>query len=959
MADQIVMRSLWGGLFCVLLFFAKTFPLQAESIQTRFLVYYGQKISSDHLKNVDIAILDPDSMDPRPLQNGRTRFYGYISVGEAEEYRFYWPIVSQKKMTLEPNPNWPGAHLVDIRSQEWQDILLNRVIPRILDKGYDGLFLDTIDVPIMLEETDPEKYADSVHSLVTFVRSLKQKYPQAGIIPNNGLAVLDQIAPLIDGIVVEDLYTRYDFRNKKSIQTPQKETSYKEIFLDRFLKEHSKPVLNILYEKSPNTKLALDGIHRSESRGYSWYLTTVDLMNWGTFLSEKSDTSMKRKILSLYDQRVYPDPFHSRIHQIAEMPLNHLGMEVVHRPIQDPYPTLDDMKEFRGILTWFDDKDAITEPVSYCNWLAQQMNEGRKVVILENPGFFIPEKENPPPACREMFRTMGVEYRGGYTKNPYFMEMVSKDPKMVEFERPLDLTEELQMSLYHLIDPKGRSYLQIRRQDMDEEKPSDLVWTTPAGGGAHASFVTYQNRELEKVHWRLNPFLFFEKAFGLEGLPRPDVTTRNGRRVFFSQVDGDGIFNISHIDQKTFSGEIILREIFEKMPSLPITASLITGYFDYTEYQSERVKKLYQAIFSLKNIEPASHGYAHPLIWQKGKLALNISGYDFSAEKEINGSVSLMNSLLESLRIPKQTSLFLWTGDGIPSADQLSLAAQNNQINLNGGGGRFDRLKNSYAYLFPIGIKKGENRQIYTALANENDFTNLWKGPYYGFEEVIETFKNTETPRRIKPINIYYHYYSGERLASLKALKKAYDYALSQEIFPLFASEYTMMAQDYFETQIETISPNGWRISHNGSLKTIRFDSNPLNVDMNQSKGVLGFRHIQGNLYVSLDNSPIHDIYLTSSKPKKPFLISASFEVADFSADSKKIFFKKKGWGTSEIVMGGLTPRRKYRVMSGAKGMGIEAFEAQSDSQGILKVPFAQIEGEGETSEVTMEVDSL
>lgn len=673
-----------------------------------------------------------------------------------------------------------------------------------------------------------------------------------------------------------------------------------------------------------------------------------------SFVLATTEAPLKRKILAFYDQRVYADPFHSRIHQAAEMPLNYLGMEVVHRPIQDPYPSHKDMKDVRGILTWFADKDAVREPALYCPWLSQQMEEGRKVVILGNPGFFDPEKENPSPACREMFKKLGAEYRGGYTKNPYFMEVVDKDPKMVEFERSLDLTEELQMSLYQMIHPQGRSYLKIRRRDMDED-PSDLVWTTPAGGFVHASLVTYENEELQKVHWRLNPFRFFEEALALEELPRPDVTTRNGRRVFFSQIDGDGIFNISHIDQKSFSGEIILHEILEKMPTLPITASLITGYFDYTEYQSERVTNLYKAIFSLKNIEPASHGYAHPLIWQKGKLALKISGYDFSAEKEINGSVSLMNSLLESLKIPKQTSLFLWTGDGIPSSDQIELAAQNNRTNLNGGGGQFDRVKKSYAHLFPIGIKKGGYRQIYAPVANENDFTNLWEGPYYGYKEVIETFKNSETPFRVKPIDIYYHYYSGERLASLKALKKVYDYATAQEIFPLFASDYARIAGDYFRVQLIPLTDKGWRVSNNGSLKTIRFDNTALNVDMKYSQGVLGFRHIQGNLYVSLDNLQNHDIYLVDSKPKKPFLVSASFDVEDWWADSKKISFKKKGWGKSEIAIGGLIPGKKYKVASQHE----KVFTVPSDGQGILKVQFAETEGEGEASAVNMEVDSL
>jgi hypothetical protein len=38
----------------------------------------------------------------------------------------------------------------------------------------------------------------------------------------------------------------------------------------------------------------------------------------------------------------------------------------------------------------------------------------------------------------------------------------------------------------------------------------------------------------------------------------------------------------------------------------------------------------------------------------------------------------------------------------------------------------------------------------------------------------------TEKPYRIKPINIYYHFYSGSKLAAFNALKEVYDWAIKQ-----------------------------------------------------------------------------------------------------------------------------------------------------------------------------------
>ena len=48
-----------------------------------------------------------------------------------------------------------------------------------------------------------------------------------------------------------------------------------------------------------------------------------------------------------------------------------------------------------------------------------------------------------------------------------------------------------------------------------------------------------------------------------------------------------------------------------------------------------------------------------------------------------------------------------------------------------------------------LGITKGNNLQVYAPITNENIYTNLWQGPYYGFERVLETFEMTDKPRRI------------------------------------------------------------------------------------------------------------------------------------------------------------------------------------------------------------------
>jgi len=258
------------------------FFLSCSPQKTQWLVYYGDKITEHDLAKIDIAILEPDHISPKKFSPSQTKYIGYVSVGEAEEYRSYWFDIAGKDFILEKNPNWEKNHLIDIRSKEWQDILLNKIIPPILNKGYDGLFLDTIDTAIYLEDTQAEKFKGSKKAMVDFIKTLRKKYPQIIILPNNGLELILEFARDIDGVVVEDLYTRYDFTKKQSVKTPQKDSEYKEKILANFKNFYKKPIYNILYSEDFNSDLAKHGILESEKRDFNWYLTTVDLMQIGT-----------------------------------------------------------------------------------------------------------------------------------------------------------------------------------------------------------------------------------------------------------------------------------------------------------------------------------------------------------------------------------------------------------------------------------------------------------------------------------------------------------------------------------------------------------------------------------------------------------------------------------------------------------------------------------------------------
>lgn len=645
-----------------------------------------------------------------------------------------------------------------------------------------------------------------------------------------------------------------------------------------------------------------------------------------------------RKILALYQYTEQePDLFFLTLHQYAEMPLNHLGMEVVYHSVSDPLPNNSAMQEFRGIITWFKKPDSLQNPKPYCSWLDQQLKDGKYLVMLGEMGFLKGESSNMPDECSDMLKNFGVEYQGNYTDNPLYFNVEYKEEAMVEFERKIHLADNLTYSQFRITDPLGKSYLTLRRAD-DPTMKSAVVLVTAKGGYVYQGYTHYKNLDLDRAELRLNPFDFFEEALHLEGLPRPDVSLLNGRRLFYSQIDGDGIFNVSHIDRKSFSGEIILEKVLKKFSNLPITVSIITGYLDKMEFRNQRTLDLYKNMFSLPNVEPAAHGYAHPLKWQKGTVALKIPGYKLDRKKETAGAMVMLDTLLNSLQIPKQPRLYLWTGDCRPDEETIGFLAEKPWLNMNGGDSRMDSNFSSYAYVRPLGLGRGSHRQVYSGNSNENTYTHLWEGRHYGFADVLETFKNTESPRLIRPMDVYYHFYSGERHASLKALMNVYEYVLKEPYFPVQAGDYALIVDDFFKLEMYRIG-DGFRILNRGHLLTIRFDNEERFPDLERSVGVIGYRNYQNNLYVYLDELEEHIVYFDKNRPHRPHFLEANFMIRNFSGTKEKIRFFEKGWGQKIFVLAGLLPNRDYVVDN-----GVIRLVFQTDGNGVL---VAELIGEG------------
>lgn len=112
--------------------------------------------------NYDMFIIDlfcaDEKLDFSDVQrlkvkpNGaRRQVIAYMSIGEAETYRYYWNENwkrSKPEWLKKENPSWKENYKVAYWHPEWQNIIFgteDSYLQKILDAGFDGVYLDIID----------------------------------------------------------------------------------------------------------------------------------------------------------------------------------------------------------------------------------------------------------------------------------------------------------------------------------------------------------------------------------------------------------------------------------------------------------------------------------------------------------------------------------------------------------------------------------------------------------------------------------------------------------------------------------------------------------------------------------------------------------------------------------------------------------------------------------------------
>ena len=712
-------------------------------------------------------------------------------------------------------------------------------------RGYRGFVLDTPDA---IASIDAIRAAHSEVRLIVGGRdALRAALPHAGVL----YAVLG--APLVRGF--DDSGNEGDARLGSSVvsNVSAADRSARIQAARMFIQQTGVPVLSI--EICPRTDRACARATAAQIIGtdVTPYVTSEgrDIVGIGAI------EVMPRKILVVQNRdRDETLDVTFGVSYLAT-PLNYLGYDVEYADV-NALPAGITPDRYAGVVVGIE-TDPV-DPAAWQRWVNARIADHVPVAFIGQFGFAAAEQEGA---------ALDLQPVPGPFAAP--IGVVVHDPMMgFEIEPKPDARDLVGVR----VGAKSRPLLRLSSSGTTV----DAAAITPWGGYALSPYTIVSLNGISQNRWAIQPISFLSAALRLVPMPSPSVTTENGRRLFMTHVDGDGFASRVEFPGADYSGDALYQQIFTRY-KVPMTLSVIEGEVGpsglYPQI-SPRLEALARRMFALPNVQIGSHTYSHPFqmadidtktgaridrgIGGDSSFSLNIPGYTFNLDREITGSIDYINSRLAPPG--KRTEVLQWPGDCQPPAIAVRKAYAAGVYNINGGLTIIKKSASSWTNIGPIGVDKGPGAyQVYAPNQDENLYTNEWLGPFYGFTQVLETFDMTDRPLRFKPIDVYYHMYSGTKVASLRALDQIFSTVLKQPVLPVYTTDYIRKVLDWRTfavarevdgaTAITGSHGSAWIVRGDGEVRELHWPQTNA-PDLRISEGVTGYTAGPDGTYIHI-----------------------------------------------------------------------------------------------------------
>ena len=247
-------------------------------VRTWAVYYAAVPEAAVDLARFDVVVLDPHTHPPLPLvKRHGSLLLTYVSLGEVNTSHPEFAAIANESWVLAANPSWPDARRLDVRAPAYERWLLDRVVPAALAGPVNGLFLDTADTALDLEQTDPRRFKGAARALERVLVEMKRRNPRALLMINGGLPIAERLPTVLDAVALESIWTDYDFKAKAYRVRPADEAEARALLLARVV-ALGLPVFTLEYTAADRgAPWPAELIQRSRARGFIPYVSTIGL----------------------------------------------------------------------------------------------------------------------------------------------------------------------------------------------------------------------------------------------------------------------------------------------------------------------------------------------------------------------------------------------------------------------------------------------------------------------------------------------------------------------------------------------------------------------------------------------------------------------------------------------------------------------------------------------------------
>lgn len=278
--SRLVMISAAGNMALIVFLILFVMPAGAAAKNyNSYAIFYGAEIDTKKMSHFDLIIVDPKAkVDIPELHCKNTEVFAYLSLGEINKAAPEYEKFNAGGIIVKENPNWPGSFYIDADSELWRNYILNEAVPALAAGGYDGIFLDTLDSPLVINDGFFGFYKNGTPAVCEIIRKIRELNPKLGLMANNFEEHADEIGNYVNAFNVESLFCTYNFRSRKYERCDAKYSDKRVKRLQKLKKDYNVQIFVTDYAANSNYRSVRRLYDKIKRCGFVPYVSEISLV---------------------------------------------------------------------------------------------------------------------------------------------------------------------------------------------------------------------------------------------------------------------------------------------------------------------------------------------------------------------------------------------------------------------------------------------------------------------------------------------------------------------------------------------------------------------------------------------------------------------------------------------------------------------------------------------------------